>query len=225
MRILRMATQSGAAALARGDLGRVAAGHEANLVVTTRERLGLASATDGGRLLKGLVWSATARDVAYVISDGRVLVEHGELVGVDQAAIARELAADDPGGDRARPRGCPLRPQLARARRPVADAGVALGAPAPTRSRESSCPRASSRAGSNFAFSGTTFGGDPPSRWRPDRCSASPAAPPKAFASLVVEVPAGATVVLSRGANDVQWTIRAGQEQRTRAWEQPASRS
>lgn len=211
--ILRMATQSGAAALARGDLGRVAAGHEADLVVTTRERLGLASATDGGRLLEGLVWSATARDVAYVISDGRVLVEHGELVGVDEAAIARELAATIRAAtERVREGARYDRSWLERDGRLPTQAWLSVR---PRDEVAIELPASEQPRRLELAFSGTTFGGNTPFTMATGSLQRFPAAPPKAFASLVVEVPAGATVVLSRGANDVQWTIRAGQEQRT----------
>ena len=211
--ILRMATQSGAAALARGDLGRVAAGHEADLVVTTRERLGLASATDGGRLLEGLVWSATARDVAYVISDGRVLVEHGELVGVDEAAIARELAATIRAATRRVREGARYdRSWLERDGRLPTQAWLSVR---PRDEVAIELPASEQPRRLELAFSGTTFGGNTPFTMATGSLQRFPAAPPKAFASLVVQVPAGTTVVLSRGANDVQWTIRAGQEQRT----------
>lgn len=213
--ILRMATVSGAAALARDDLGRVAAGHEADLVIVTRERLGLASATDTSRLLEGLVFSATPRDVAYVISNGEVLVEHGELVGVDEAALARAVGAtiraatkrvrDGARYDRAwLEQGGQLPKQTWLSVRPRDEVAIELPAAEHPRRLE-------------LAFSGTMFGGNTPFTMAAQSLRRFPADPPETFASFVLEVPAGAAVSLSRAANDTQWTIRVGKEQRAHA--------
>lgn len=213
--ILRMATRSGAAALAREDLGRVAAGHEADLVIVTRERLGLASATDASRLLEGLVFSATPRDVAYVISNGTVLVEHGELALVDEAALARAVGAtiraatkrarDGARYDRAwLEQGGQLPDQTWLSVRPRDEVAIEL-------------PPAEHPRRLELAFSGTMFGGNTPFTMAAQSLRRFPADPPKAFARFVLDVPAGAAVSLSRAANDTQWTIRAGKEQRAHA--------
>jgi cytosine/adenosine deaminase-related metal-dependent hydrolase len=212
--VLRMATVNGAAALARDDLGRVAAGQQADLVVTTRERLGLASATDASRLLEGLVFSATPRDVVYVISDGKVLVEHDELVGVDEAAVARavgatiraatERARDGTRYDRAwleRDGQLPVQTWLSV--RPRDEVAIELPAAEDARRLE-------------LAFSGTMFGGNTPFTMAARSLERFPVDPPKSFASMVLDVPAGAEVMLSRAASETRWTIRVGQEQQAR---------
>lgn len=82
---LTMATHSGASLGRPGQLGRVAEGQLADLVLldtTGPHHLG----TD--HPVPALALHARTADVAMVIIDGRVVVEHDDLVGVDEAALA-----------------------------------------------------------------------------------------------------------------------------------------
>lgn len=210
--ILEMATVNGAAALARADLGRVAPDHEADLVVVTRERLGLASATDASRLLDGLVFSATPRDVAYVISDGAVRVEHGELVGVDEAALAAAVGATiRAASERARDGARYDRAWLERDGELPTRTWLSVR---PRDAVELELPAAAEARRLELAFSGTTFGGNTPFTMAAESLRRFPVDAPEAFARLVLDVPAGAAVVLSRPSGGKQWTIRVGREQR-----------
>ena len=77
-------TIDSAAALGRPDLGRIAPGARADLVVFDMGGAHLAPVSDP---LKTLVWHANAADVAAVIVDGAVIVEGGRHLLVDEAAI------------------------------------------------------------------------------------------------------------------------------------------
>ena len=82
---LAMATSSGSSLGRPGQLGSVAAGQLADLVLvdtTGLHHLG----TD--HPVPALALHARAADVTTVIVDGRIVVEHGRLVGVDEPALA-----------------------------------------------------------------------------------------------------------------------------------------
>ena len=82
------ATLSGARALNRSDLGRLAKGAKADLVVIRLDSFNLCPVTDPIYLL---VHAATRNDVDMVIVDGRVVVEEGQVIGINQAKIFQEI--------------------------------------------------------------------------------------------------------------------------------------
>ncbi|MEA2424383.1 MAG: 5-methylthioadenosine/S-adenosylhomocysteine deaminase [Thermoleophilaceae bacterium] len=91
-----MATTAGSRCAGHGgQLGRVAAGARADLVLLRRDTPTFWPLNDP---IRQLVFGATSRDVRTVIVDGRVVVEDGEVVGVDMAALlddaARHAAAE-----------------------------------------------------------------------------------------------------------------------------------
>lgn len=82
---LRMSVTTGAGVGRPGRLGRVAVGRLADLVLvdsTGPHHLGI------DHPVPALALHGRGADVATVIVDGRVVVERGELVGVDEAALA-----------------------------------------------------------------------------------------------------------------------------------------
>lgn len=82
---LAMATHSGPSLGRTGQLGRVAEGQLADLVlvdITGPHHLG----TD--HPIPALALHARTADIAMVIVDGHIVVEHGDLVGVDEAALS-----------------------------------------------------------------------------------------------------------------------------------------
>ncbi len=100
-----MATRAGSRCAGHGDaLGRVEPGARADLVLLRRDTPTFAPLHDP---LRQLVLGATARDVRTVIVDGRVVVDDGEVVGVDMARLlddagrhaAEERSATAPGID------------------------------------------------------------------------------------------------------------------------------
>jgi 5-methylthioadenosine/S-adenosylhomocysteine deaminase len=83
--VLEMATTGGAAALRMADeIGVVAAGWKADLTVIDIDRLNLAPATDVARTL---TYSMRGDEVTTVVVDGRVLVEDGRMLELDEEAI------------------------------------------------------------------------------------------------------------------------------------------
>jgi 5-methylthioadenosine/S-adenosylhomocysteine deaminase len=100
---LAMATTGGAYALGAGDdLGRLAEDALADVVLLDAASDGMAGALDVGT---ALALSETGRGVVHVIVDGRLVIEDGRCLTVDEAAVRRQL-----------------REQSAARRRPVPDA-------------------------------------------------------------------------------------------------------
>ena len=94
---LWMATRGGAAVLGRDDIGTLAPGMAADFVAFDLAQLGYAGAQYDP--LAALVFTAPSQ-VALSVSNGRVMVENGELLGVDlpmliarHNALSREMAA------------------------------------------------------------------------------------------------------------------------------------
>ena len=82
---LWMATRGGARCLGRDDIGSLEAGKSADLVLVDTRRLSYAGASSD--LAAALVFSPFPEPVDTAIVDGRVVVEGGELVGVDVPAL------------------------------------------------------------------------------------------------------------------------------------------
>src|SRR5947199_7165284 len=75
------ATLGGARALGRDDLGRLAPGAKADVVVVDLGKLRIGPYRDP---IRALVQCGTGDDVEQVWVDGRVVVEGGRVLGVDQ---------------------------------------------------------------------------------------------------------------------------------------------
>jgi 5-methylthioadenosine/S-adenosylhomocysteine deaminase len=86
--VFTSATLGGARALGRDDLGRIAVGAKADLVLVDLETLSMAPLRDP---IKNLVFSASRNDIDTVMVDGRVLVRGGAVKGVDERRLARDL--------------------------------------------------------------------------------------------------------------------------------------
>lgn len=85
--ILTMATVGGADALGRPDLGRLAAGCKADIVLVRTDTFKASPVYDP---FKFLVLTATGEDVDHVIVDGKTIVEDGKVLSVDMGeAVAR----------------------------------------------------------------------------------------------------------------------------------------
>ena len=92
------ATLGGARALGRDDLGRIAPGAKADLVLWKASSWGMTPLRDP---VKNIVFNATAEDIDRVYVNGRLVVQQGRVVAADEAAILSALQA---GGDRMWPR-------------------------------------------------------------------------------------------------------------------------
>lgn len=82
------ATVDAANALGRSDLGRLAVGSKADLVVFKGDSPALAVMRDP---IKSIVYHASPRDVRAVVVNGAQTVRDGEAARLDVAALAREL--------------------------------------------------------------------------------------------------------------------------------------
>ncbi len=86
--VFTSATLAAARALGRDDLGRIAPGAKADLVLVSLDTLGMAPLRDP---LKNLVFSGSRSDIDTVIVDGRTIVSGGRIPGVDEAGLARDI--------------------------------------------------------------------------------------------------------------------------------------
>jgi cytosine/adenosine deaminase-related metal-dependent hydrolase len=93
--LLAMATHGGAAALGMGSsLGRLEPGCHADLVLINRSRLyGSPYVSPSAPADEVLLRRATAADVDHVMVAGRLVIEHGQAVGIDEEAIQRRVTA------------------------------------------------------------------------------------------------------------------------------------
>lgn len=88
--VFDMATTGGADALGRPDLGRLAAGCRADIVLVRIDTPKAAPLYDP---FKFLIYAATGADVDQVIVDGATIVRGGEVLTLDVAAAVREVNA------------------------------------------------------------------------------------------------------------------------------------
>ncbi len=84
------ATLGGAKALGRDDLGRLAPGAKADLLVWAGESLTMTPLRDP---IRNLVYSAQGEDLATVVIDGEVVMRDRVIPGVDVARLAHDLQA------------------------------------------------------------------------------------------------------------------------------------
>jgi cytosine/adenosine deaminase-related metal-dependent hydrolase len=92
------ATLGGARALGRDDLGRIAPGARADLVLWKGDAWGLTPLRDP---VKNIVYNATSGDVDRVWVNGRLVVEGGHVLAADEKTIFAALQA---AGERMWPR-------------------------------------------------------------------------------------------------------------------------
>ena len=88
--VFNAATLGGAKSLGRDDLGRIAPGAKADLLIWQGESLFMTPLRDP---IKNLVYSAQAEDLDTAIVDGDVRMRGGKVLGVDEAQLARDLQA------------------------------------------------------------------------------------------------------------------------------------
>jgi cytosine/adenosine deaminase-related metal-dependent hydrolase len=86
--VFKAATLGGAKALGRDDLGRIAPGAKADLIVWDAETLTMAPVRDP---LRNIVYSAASSDIESVMIDGRWVMRDRAIPGVDERALARRL--------------------------------------------------------------------------------------------------------------------------------------
>jgi cytosine/adenosine deaminase-related metal-dependent hydrolase len=87
--VFNAVTLAGAQALGRDDLGRLAAGAKADILIIDLDDLHVGLTVDDP--IKTLVYMASQRDVQTVIVDGKTVVEGGKVVGLDKADLAEKM--------------------------------------------------------------------------------------------------------------------------------------
>jgi cytosine/adenosine deaminase-related metal-dependent hydrolase len=87
--LIRAGTLAGANALGRPDLGRLEAGAQADVLVWDLFKPHLQPVWDP---VKNLLWKGHAGDIALTMVQGKVLVENGRLLTVDEGAVMRTAA-------------------------------------------------------------------------------------------------------------------------------------
>ena len=86
--VLEMATINGARALGlEQEIGSLEAGKKADLVVIDLNRL---HTTPSPNPISSLVYAATGAEVDTVVVDGRIVVEHGQLLTVDENEVMEQ---------------------------------------------------------------------------------------------------------------------------------------
>jgi cytosine/adenosine deaminase-related metal-dependent hydrolase len=88
--VFTAATLGGAKALCRDDLGRIAPGAKADLLLWRGDSLFMTPLRDP---IRNIVYSAAAEDLDTVLIDGEVRMRGREIPGVDLAALTRNLQA------------------------------------------------------------------------------------------------------------------------------------
>src|SRR5690606_29764082 len=88
--VFTAATLGGAKALGRDDLGRLAPGAKADIVLVDLNNLWMRPVRDP---IKSLVFTATSRALHTVIVDGRVVVKEGRVLTLDEEKLVWELQA------------------------------------------------------------------------------------------------------------------------------------
>ncbi len=88
--VFNAATLGGAKSLGRDDLGRVAPGAKADLLLWNGDSLFMTPLRDP---IRNIVYSAAAEDLHTVLIDGEVRMRGREILGVDLAALTGDLQA------------------------------------------------------------------------------------------------------------------------------------
>jgi 5-methylthioadenosine/S-adenosylhomocysteine deaminase len=85
--VLTMATRNGAVAMGRTDLGVVAPGYKADLILVDWKKPHIAPVHKPD---SALVYNANGNDVDTVIVDGEIVVRNKKSTRVDEAALMQE---------------------------------------------------------------------------------------------------------------------------------------
>ena len=89
--IFNAATLGGAKGLGRKDLGRLAPGAKADILIIDLQKPHFGGVHDP---IRALVTCAVGDDVETVIVDGKVVVNGGKVVGVDEESLLREVQVE-----------------------------------------------------------------------------------------------------------------------------------
>jgi cytosine/adenosine deaminase-related metal-dependent hydrolase len=86
--IFNSATICGASAIGRNDLGKIAKGNLADLVIINMETLNNVPCRDP---VKNIVNAASRADIEYVIVNGKIILEEGKLLTIDEEKLVKQV--------------------------------------------------------------------------------------------------------------------------------------
>ncbi len=82
------ATLGGAKGIGRSDLGRIAPGATADIAIINMQTINNVPCRDP---VKALVNSASREDVTHVIVDGKLVIDEGKLLVIDEAKLVEQV--------------------------------------------------------------------------------------------------------------------------------------
>lgn len=88
--VFNAATLGGAKALGREDIGRLCEGSKADIVVMSTQNMEFMPLRDP---IKVLVYTADSHNIDKVIVDGKMLVDDGELLGIEEKELYSHVQA------------------------------------------------------------------------------------------------------------------------------------
>lgn len=88
--VFEMATSGGAKSLGRDDLGRITPGAKADLLLINLRDLRTGAVFDP---VKTAVMAATSHDIDFIMVDGRILVQGGKIIDIDEEALLSSVQA------------------------------------------------------------------------------------------------------------------------------------
>jgi len=203
--ILRAATINGAKAIGREALtGSIDVDKEADLILLSTDSLGMAPIRDATAAAL-IVNSASVRDVRYVFSNGRVIVQNGRLTRFDEAQLAQRLteaasrsfarsAAGKIWRDTIKAQPGQFLYRTIRKRDTV---DVRIANPGPT------------TLSVTLAFSGTAFGGTAAPVLRAEALKTTPLDPPKAYYERTIDVAPHTSLTLTKMSGDARYSIHS----------------
>lgn len=210
--ILRAATINGAKAIDRdAQTGSIDIGKEADLVLLSTDSLGMAPIRDATTAAL-IVNSACARDVRYVFSNGRLLVQNGRLTHFDEAQLARRLTQVANRSFARSTAGKTWQDSI------TARPGQFLYRT--IRKRDTVDLRITNTGSTTLAvtlaFSGTAFGGTAAPVLRAEALKITPLDPPKAYHERTIDLAPHTTLTLAKMSGSAQYSIHSPTTDATR---------
>ena len=202
--IIRSATINGAKAMGIGHkTGSITEGKEADLFLLSAASLGMSPLTDKN-MLPLIIYSAGPRDIAYVISNGKVRVAEGQLTQFKESELANNLSAASYNAHKRMGEG----------------KTVALSVAGDTLKYFSLRPKDSvhivmenrfkkrRKLKARIFFSGTTFGGTVPALMSPEAIARFPHKDPSGFWKLDVVLRRKDKLTITKSKENPEYQIR-----------------
>jgi 5-methylthioadenosine/S-adenosylhomocysteine deaminase len=89
--VFKAATLGGAQALGRDDIGRLCAGAKADLLIVNIRKTDYGAVFDP---IKALIEYGSGRDIETVIIDGRIVVDEGQFIGIDELDLLTKVQSE-----------------------------------------------------------------------------------------------------------------------------------